>query len=460
MSDDCWRRVEELFHAALGVSQERRAAFLQDASGVDSELRREVESLLAQHNSKDTVFDQQAWTKSGPNHESASRQVALLASGAILGPYRITGLLGVGGMGQVYRAHDSRLHRSVAIKVFFPGQDVRRFNREARAVAALSHANVVPIFDVGHENGVDYLVEELVEGESLRELLRRGRLDVAKFRHLALQIAEGLAAAHRAGIVHRDLKPGNIMVSREDCARILDFGLATSHRAGYDEAISSSDLGAVAGTAAYMSPEQVLGGRVDSRSDIFSYGALLYEMITGVQTFGRDTLAATLAAVLEEDPPPAGEFVAGLPDKLSPVIQKCLSKDRSSRYQAIDDVRLALDDLEKDTNSSDSAESARDEARPTPLPMPSRRTRTWAGAILIFAIALGVIMFWGWWWATRGHTRRSETPLKVVPLTTGAGVERNPSFSPDGSQIVYEWAKEDGQRHLYLKVVGAGDPFR
>jgi serine/threonine protein kinase len=460
MSDDRWRRVEELYHAAMELSPEQRAAFLGDRAGGDSGLRREVESLLAQHYSKDTVFDQRAWTKSGPNHESASRQEALLAAGAVLGPYRITGLLGVGGMGQVYRAHDSRLHRSVAIKVFFPGQDVRRFNREARAVAALSHANVVPIFDVGHENGVDYLVEELVEGESLRELLRRGRLDVAKFRHLALQIAEGLAAAHRAGIVHRDLKPGNIMVSREDCARILDFGLATSHRAGYDEAISSSDLGAVAGTAAYMSPEQVLGGRVDSRSDIFSYGALLYEMITGVQTFGRDTLAATLAAVLEEDPPPAGEFVAGLPDKLSPVIQKCLSKDRSSRYQAIDDVRLALDDLEKDTNSSDSAESARDEARPTPLPMPSRRTRTWAGAILIFAIALGVIMFWGWWWATRGHTRRSETPLKVVPLTTGAGVERNPSFSPDGSQIVYEWAKEDGQRHLYLKVVGAGDPFR
>jgi serine/threonine protein kinase len=350
MSDDRWRRIEELYHAALGLPLEQRAAFLEDASGGDSGLRREVESLLAQHDSKDTVFDQRAWTNLGPNDESASRSEALLDSGAVLGPYRITGLLGAGGMGQVYRAHDSRLHRSVAIKVFFPGQDARRFNREARAVAALSHANVVPIFDVGHDNGVDYLVEELVEGEPLREVLRRGRLDVARFQHLAVQIAEGLAAAHRAGITHRDLKPGNIMVSREDCARILDFGLAISNRAGSDEATSSSRQGAVGGTAAYMSPEQALGGKTDARSDIFSYGALLYEMITGRQAFARDTLTATLAAVLEADPPPVGEIVAGLPDKLSQIIQKCLNKDRRGRYQAIDDVRLALGDLENDTD--------------------------------------------------------------------------------------------------------------
>jgi hypothetical protein len=176
-------------------------------------------------------------------------------------------------------------------------------------------------------------------------------------------------------------------------------------------------------------------------------------MITGLQAFGRDTLAATLAAVLEEDPPPAGEFVAGLPDKLSPIIQKCLSKDRSSRFQAIDDVRLALDDLEKDTNPSGSVESARDEVRPVPLPPPLRRSRSWAAAILITIIALSA----GWWWSTRGYSKRSETQLKVVPLTTGAGVERNPSFSPDGTQIVYEWVKEDGQRHLYPRLAASNE---
>src|SRR5260370_15619647 len=229
MSDDRWRRIEELYHTALGLPPDQRGAFLADRSGGDAELNREVESLLARHNSNDSVFDQPAWADSSTG-ETASRTAAVLGPGAVLGPYRITGLLGAGGMGQVYRAHDSRLQRAVAIKVMAPGQNARRFEREARAVAALSHPNVVPIFDVGQDRGVDYLVEELVEGESLRDLLRRGPVDVAGCRRLAVQIAAGLAAAPRAGFVPRDLKPGNSMVASEACARMLDFALPTSHR--------------------------------------------------------------------------------------------------------------------------------------------------------------------------------------------------------------------------------------
>jgi serine/threonine protein kinase/Flp pilus assembly protein TadD len=348
MSDDRWPRIEELYHAALELPPEQRAAFLEDASGGDSDLLREVESLLIQHNSKDSVFDQPAWADLRAG-KTITRTGALLASGAVLGPYKITGLLGAGGMGQVYRAQDSRLHRSVAIKVMDLGQDARRFEREARAVAALSHPNVVPVFDVGHDSGVDYLVEELVEGETLRELLRRGPLDVARFRHLSVQIAEGLGAAHRAGIIHRDLKPGNIMISREDCARILDFGLATSQPAGPGDAtISLPQICAVAGTAAYMSPEQIQGRTIDRRSDIFSYGALMYEMITGRRAFARDTIPATLAAVLQDDPAPVGDMVAGVPPELAQIIHRCLSKGPDSRFQTIDEVRRALDDLGKD----------------------------------------------------------------------------------------------------------------
>ena len=304
-------------------------------------------------------------------------------------------------MGQVYRAHDSRLDRSVAIKVMFPGQDARRFQKEARAVAALSHPNVVPIFDVGHDNGVDYLVEELVEGESLRDLLRRGPLEVARFRHLAVQIAEGLAAAHRAGIIHRDLKPGNIMVSREDCARILDFGLATSYRAGSDEAISVSQHGGFAGTAAYMSPEQVLGGKVDARSDIFSYGALLYEMITGRQAFARDTLPATLTAVLEANPPPAGEIVAGLPDKLSQIIQKCLSKDPERRFQAIDDVRLALGDLQEDTNPA--------------------HPYKWAAIAGAAAVVVGLAVGGWWFYSHQAHALTNKDTIVLADFANSTG---------------------------------------
>lgn len=449
MSDDRWRRVEELYHAALGVSPEERAAFLERKADGDSELRREVESLLAQHKSKDSVldrpaWDQPAWTDSRPNDQSVSRAEALLAPGAVLGPYRITGLLGEGGMGQVYRAHDSRLERSVAIKVLFPGQDVRRFEREARAVAALSHPNVVPIFDVGRESGVDYLVEELVEGESLRDILHRGPLAVARFRDLAVQIAEGLAAAHRAGIIHRDLKPGNIMVSRENCARILDFGLATSRRARSDDAtLTLPHPGVVAGTAAYMSPEQVQGHKIDTRSDIFSYGALLYEMITGRRAFARETLTATLAAVLQNDPQPVGEIVGGVPHKLSQIIHQCLSKDPSHRFQSIDDVKLALDDLERDTNPSVAVRPQRS----TP-----RRDRVWwyaiAGAASMLALAVIAPRLW--------RVTTAPLPSAPVPLTAYRGDETSPDFSPDATQVVFAWnGEQKGKSHIYVMLIGS-----
>ncbi len=409
MGDDRWRRVEELYHAAVGLMPERRAAFLKDMSAGDSELRREVESLLVQHDSRDSVFDQPAWMDVSAASEPPAQTVALFASGAVLGPYRIVGLLGAGGMGQVYRAHDSRLHRSVAIKVLYPGQNVRRFETEARAVAALSHPNVVPIFDVGHDGGVDYLVEELVEGESLRELLRHGPLPVATFRHLAAQIAAGLAAAHRAGIVHRDLKPGNIMVSREGCARILDFGLATIQPAGPgDASVFSTGLGAVAGTAAYMSPEQVQGSGIDSRSDIFSYGAVLYEMITGRRAFARDSIPATLKAVLEEEPPPVRKIAPRAPRKLAEIVHKCLNKDPRGRFQAIDDVRLALEDGQEETT----------------LPLWKRPPSAFGVAMAAAAVVIGLAV-WGWIQYSRkasGLTSRDSIVLADFRNSTGDSV--------------------------------------
>ena len=347
MSDDRWCRIEELYHAALALPPDERAAFIAESSGADSELGYEVEALLAQQRTQDSIFDQPAWAELSPDDASALRTPALLGEGTVLGPYSVTGFLGAGGMGQVYRAHDSRLHRSVAIKVLFPEQDVHQFEREARVLAALSHPNIVPIFDVGHNGGVDYLVEELVDGEPLCDVLRRGPLEVVRFRHLALQISDGLAAAHRAGIIHRDLKPGNIMITRDDCVRILDFGLATRYRAGPNDAsISLPHLGA-AGTAAYMSPEQVRGTTIDPRSDIFSYGSLLYEMITGRQAFARDTIPATLAAVLEDEPVPVGEIVPCAPRELVEIIHRCLCKDPNRRFQTIDEVRIAIHDQEK-----------------------------------------------------------------------------------------------------------------
>jgi eukaryotic-like serine/threonine-protein kinase len=235
---------------------------------------------------------------------------------------------------------------------------------------------------------MEYLVEELVEGESLREVLRRGPLSLAEFRRLAGQIADGLAAAHRAGIIHCDLKPGNIMVSHEGSARILDFGLATSHRAESEEATASLTLlGEIAGTAAYMSPEQVQGNRVDSRSDIFSYGALLYERISGRRAFVCDNVTATLVAVLKDEPPPVAEIVAGVPRKLAGIIQKCLEKDPNLRFQKIEEVKTAIDDLEN-------------EAKPAvPVRRQSRRRLQVVGAgaaAVVIGLALG-----GWFFYSR-----------------------------------------------------------
>jgi serine/threonine protein kinase/Tol biopolymer transport system component len=453
MSDDRWQQVEKLYHAALELPSDQRAAFLQEACGGDSDLAQEVESLLGQYQSKDSVFDQPAWSSLSSSGECATAN-KLLGAGSRLGPYEITGMLGAGGMGQVFRAHDSRLQRSVAIKVLLPEQDLRRFEREACAIASLSHPNVVPIFDVGHESGVDYLVEELVEGESLRDVLQRGPLSVARFRHLALQIAEGLAAAHRAGIIHRDLKPENIMVTRDDCARILDFGLATGHRDGSGAGtISLSKPGAVAGTPAYMSPEQIRGSSLDVRSDIFSCGALMYEMITGRCAFAGESTLATLAAVLDASPPPIEKLVAGVPPELSEVILKCLRKDPDGRYPSIDEVRIAIGEPGQQTGAAGAARRQRSQpqevssvettsspAEPSAKPGFRRWWLVLAGAL----VSAGAMI-----WHFAGP--RADLRERRVEIETPATSDpRSFALSPDGRQIAYV-ATADGENQLWVR---------
>jgi eukaryotic-like serine/threonine-protein kinase len=336
MSDDRLQQVEKLYHDALALPANQREAFVKAACGADAGLAGEVESLLSQYQSKDSLFDQPLWSSMSSSGESAIASKLLV--GSQLGPYQIAGLLGAGGMGRVFRAHDSRLQRSVAVKVLLPEQDLRRFEREARALAALSHRNVVPIFDIGHEGGLDYLVEELVEGESLRDTLRSGPLSIARFRHLAVQIAEGLDAAHRAGIIHCDLKPENIMVTPEDCARILDFGLATGRRTGSDAANTSlSQPGAVTGTPAYMSPEQAEGKSLDARSDIFSFGLVLYEMLSGRRAFTGDSAASIMTAIVHEEPKPLDTTLA-----LESILARCLRKSPADRFQSVTQVRDGL----------------------------------------------------------------------------------------------------------------------
>ena len=373
---------------------------------------------------------------------------AALAPGARLGPYEIRGLLGAGGMGEVYRAFDPRLQRDVAVKVLPPeaAQEhdrVQRFEAEARAAGALGHPNVLAVYDVGLGVGAPYIVSELLEGETLAARLRRGLLTPAKTVELGLQITRGLAAAHEKGIVHRDLKPGNLFLTREGQVKILDFGLAKLVSPG--PATDSAELtlsrvtspGIVVGTAAYMSPEQARGDPVDRRSDVFSLGAVLSEMLTGRAPFARETTAETLAAILKEDPP---GLPAGVPPGLDRVVRRCLEKDPAERFQAVRDVGFALE-----TASAASA------THPIPAAsVPSRRWRWWPIAAALFAAAAGAAIAWV---AARGVAQGPAPDYRQI--TFRRGTVRTARFAGDGQTIVYGASWEGGPPRVFTSRLGS-----
>jgi serine/threonine protein kinase len=282
-------------------------------------------------------------------------------AGSTLGPYEIVGALGAGGMGEVYRAHDSRLRRDVAIKVLpaVVADDenrLKRFEQEALATAALNHPNILVVFDVGKHAGTAYVVEELLEGLTLRDLTSTESLPVRKVVDFAIQVANGLAAAHARGIIHRDLKPENLFVTADDRVKILDFGLAKIVEASSSSGASTrlaagTEPGLVLGTIGYMSPEQVRGVAVDHRADIFSFGAILYELLAGRRAFGGETAADTMTAILKEPPADLAESGRAIPPALARVVDRCLEKNPASRFQSASDLAFALQNVGSDARS-------------------------------------------------------------------------------------------------------------
>ena len=293
-----------------------------------------------------------------------------LSSGTILGPYEIRSPLGAGGMGEVYRARDTRLGRDVAIKVlpasFSADRDrLERFAQEARAAAALNHPNILSIFDIGDERGVFYVVSELLEGETLRERLKTGALSNRKAIDYALQVARGLAAAHEKGIVHRDLKPENLFLTGDGRVKILDFGLAkltrpeSSGTAADAPTIQAvTEPGLIMGTVGYMSPEQVRGKAADHRSDIFAFGSILYEMLSGERAFRGETAADTMSAILKEEPPELSETARNVPPGLERIVRHCLEKNPAERFQSTGDLGFGLEALTQVSGGSRSGAQA------------------------------------------------------------------------------------------------------
>jgi eukaryotic-like serine/threonine-protein kinase len=384
--------------------------------------------------------------------------------GSTLGHYQLTSKLGEGGMGVVYRAIDTHLNRPVAIKVL-PADVVadpdrkRRFAQEARTASALNHPNITHIYDIGSEAGVDFIAMEYVDGKALAELIGRKGLKLGEALKYAVQIADAVSAAHTVGIVHRDLKPGNIMVTGSGLVKVLDFGLAKltevdeEGEAGTTRTLSlgsvpGTEEGTVFGTAAYMSPEQAEGRRVDSRSDIFSFGAVLYEMLTGRKPFEGRSRVSVLSAILKDEPKPIGDVISPGFRDVEKIVMRCLRKEPSRRFQHMADLKVALEELKEESESGKLA--AVPAARP-----PSRHWLLWGGGLLALLMVVGIVARYS------QSAARNDVQPTVTRLTTYRGDEHQPSFSPDGRQVAFSWNGEKQDNFdIYIKLIDSEPPLR
>jgi len=381
-------------------------------------------------------------------------------AGAKLGPYEIVAPLGAGGMGEVYRARDTRLGRDVAIKILPASfasdpERLRRFEQEARAVAALNHPNILAVHDIGTEDGAPFLVTELLEGETVRDRVRGGALPVRKALDIAVQAAHGVAAAHEKGIVHRDLKPANIFVTSDGRVKLLDFGLAKLIQPGPSglsetqsptrtaEPLAQTTAGVVLGTVGYMSPEQVRGKPADARSDIFALGTILYEMLSGQRAFEKDSSADTMAAILKEEPPELGGEGKKSPPGVDRIVRHCLEKNPAERFQSARDLAFHLESLSDLSTTGATALIAAKRARKWPLvPL----------AVLV-ALALGAA---GAWLLLRPGT--SAANISYFPMDLQPEAIFNARFAPDGATIVYSAAVEGNKPELLIKRPDAPAP--
>ena len=379
--------------------------------------------------------------------------------GRTISHYEITEKLGEGGMGVVYKARDSRLKRFVALKVLPPEKVAdperkQRFVQEAQSASALNHPNIVTVYDIGQSEGIDFIAMEYVEGQTLDGLIGRKGLKLNEALRCAIQIADALAKAHAAGIVHRDLKPGNVMVTPDGRVKVLDFGLAklteTAPVGPEDSTLTarqSTELGMIVGTAAYMSPEQAEGKKVDARSDIFSFGSVLYEMLTGRRAFQRDSSALTLAAILHLEPPP---FPAEIPQELERVVARCLRKDPARRFQTMADLKVTLEEMKEE---SDSGKLAPAEPRQA-----ARRWRWVAGVVTLAVLsALGAAV-----WILRWRHTAALRPAEWQQLTDFTDAATQPALSPDGRFLAFVRGPgtfyTPGQ--IYVKLLPDGEPVQ
>jgi serine/threonine protein kinase/Tol biopolymer transport system component len=380
-----------------------------------------------------------------------------LAKGTRLGPYEISAPIGAGGMGEVYRARDSRLGRDVAIKVlpalFSSDPDrLRRFEQEAQAASALNHPGILTIHDFGSHGGAPYVVSELLDGQNLRDLMAGTALPFRKVLDYGVQLARGLAAAHDKGIVHRDLKPENVFVTRDGRVKILDFGLAKLMRVPHPVAPNveaptlGTEPGMILGTVGYMSPEQVRGEAADHRSDIFSFGAILYELLTGERAFSGDSSVETMSAILKQDPRALSESSARIPASMSRVLAHCLEKDPAARFQSVRDIAFHLETLTDERRIVPATVDSKQVAKSGPGPLRG------LAPFLLAAAGLGIGYLAG---TSRTATSPATPEVGVHRLTDFTGLEEAPAISPDGKSVVFT-AYVGIKRQVWVRLVSGG----